>query len=241
LDSGIRHAVSGADYGSVRAGAFMGYRIIAELAGLKAHETTTDGLVTVDDPTWNGYLANISPSEFEQSFGKQLPESIVGAEFLSRYRGTTDPVTQIDPSRSYPARAATSHAVFEHHRVRLFSELIAGAADERRLEVLGKLMYQSHESYSACGLGSGGTDRLVDLVREAGPRRGLYGAKITGGGSGGTVAVLGTREAGKSVDDVAAEYQRETAFKPLVFSGSSPGSAVFGHLRLKRSMKGMSG
>ncbi len=29
IDSGIRHAVSGADYGSVRIGAFMGYRLIA--------------------------------------------------------------------------------------------------------------------------------------------------------------------------------------------------------------------
>src|SRR4029453_18545432 len=29
VDSGIRHAVSGADYGTVRAAAFMGYRMIA--------------------------------------------------------------------------------------------------------------------------------------------------------------------------------------------------------------------
>src|SRR5215468_10441087 len=35
LDSGVRHAVTGADYGSVRVGAFIGYRIIAEVAGLK--------------------------------------------------------------------------------------------------------------------------------------------------------------------------------------------------------------
>ena len=35
IDSGIRHAVTGADYGAVRVGAFMGYRILAELAGLR--------------------------------------------------------------------------------------------------------------------------------------------------------------------------------------------------------------
>src|SRR5262249_35253566 len=34
IDSGIRHSVSGADYGSVRVGAFMGYRMIAEMGGL---------------------------------------------------------------------------------------------------------------------------------------------------------------------------------------------------------------
>ena len=54
-------------------------------------------------------------------------------------------------------------------------------------------MYESHASYSACGLGSDGTDRLVALAREAGSRSGIYGAKITGGGSGGTVAMLGGR------------------------------------------------
>ena len=36
IDSGIRHAVSGSDYTSVRTGAFMGYRILADLAGLDA-------------------------------------------------------------------------------------------------------------------------------------------------------------------------------------------------------------
>ena len=51
---------------------------------------------------------------------------------------------------------------------------------------------QSHASYGRCGLGSDGTDRIVALVRDeaaAAALRGeapaLYGAKITGGGSGG--------------------------------------------------------
>src|SRR5215831_17410101 len=48
IDSGERHAVSGADYGSVRCGAFMGFRMItgADKSG--------------------GYLANISVDEFER-------------------------------------------------------------------------------------------------------------------------------------------------------------------------------
>ncbi|HKG94514.1 MAG TPA: galactokinase family protein, partial [Gemmatimonadaceae bacterium] len=33
IDSGVRHAVSGADYGTVRTAAFMGYRMIAAAAG----------------------------------------------------------------------------------------------------------------------------------------------------------------------------------------------------------------
>jgi L-arabinokinase len=94
-------------------------------------------------------------------------------------------------------------------------------------------MYESHRSYTACGLNSEGTDLLVDLVREAGPASGLFGAKITGGGSGGTVAVLGTRAAGSSIAMVCEQYARATNHHPQVFAGSPPGSAAFGHLKLK--------
>ena len=58
--------------------------------------------------------------------------------------------------------------------------------------------WQCHYSYNACGLGSDGTERLVNLVQEMQHRKtpenggpNLYGAKITGGGSGGSVCVIG--------------------------------------------------
>jgi L-arabinokinase len=234
LDSGVRHAVTGADYGSVRVGAFMGYRILAELAELNINEATPGKLVNIDDPRWGGYLANLTPSEFEQYYAPRLPERIGGAEFLHRYQGTTDAVTRVAAEREYAVRVATAHPVYEHHRVRLFAELLGAAVSERQLELLGELMYQSHASYSACGLGSTGTDRLVELVRGAGPQQGLYGAKITGGGSGGTVAVLGRRDAGDAITRVVETYAQETGHRPYIFSGSSPGSAAFGHLKLRR-------
>lgn len=95
---------------------------------------------------------------------------------------------------------------------------------------MGELMYASHDSYSACGLGSKGTDLLVELVRMYGVDHGLFGAKITGGGSGGTVAVLGSSDAESAVLDVAHRYAAMTGHEPYIFRGSSPGSAAFGHL-----------
>jgi L-arabinokinase len=234
LDSGVRHAVTGSDYSSVRVGAFMGYRMIAELAGLKVHRTASGQTIRIDDQNWAGYLANITPSEFEQAFARRLPESIEGAEFLARYQSTTDPVTRVAPERHYAVRVPAAHAIYEHHRVRLFAELLGARVNQRNLELLGELMYQSHASYSACGLGSTSTDRLVELVRQEGAALGLYGAKITGGGSGGTVAVLSDEEGAESVVRVAEKYERETGRYPQIFSGSSPGSAAFGHLKLMR-------
>lgn len=235
LDSGVRHWVAGSDYGSVRTGAFMGYRIIAELAGLKVvQDNPASQTVKILDDRWHGYLANMTPSEFEQHFARHLPDRMSGAEFLQTYSGTTDTVTRVDPARTYAVRQPAAHAIYEHFRVRAFAELLHATASERRRGLLGELMYQSHASYSACGLGSPQTDLLVQLVRQAATGRGLYGAKITGGGSGGTVAVLARHDAEAGVMEVAEAFERETKHKCVIFSGSSPGSAAFGHLKLRK-------
>jgi len=232
IASGLRHAVSGSDYTSVRVGAFMGYRIIAELAGLNVEGPDESGVVKVDDPHWHGYLANLEPEEFEQRFASLLPPQISGSEFLQRYGGTTDRVTRVDPERTYAVYQPTAHPIYEHARVRRFARVLHEPIGEPQLETLGELMYESHRSYSACGLGSGGTDLLVEMVRRAGAAAGLYGAKITGGGSGGTVAVLGRPEAEQTVQQIAREYAERSGHKTCVFSGSSPGACLLGPLVL---------
>ena len=227
IDSGVRHAVTGADYGTVRAAAFMGYRMIADLAGLEAQRE--GDRVTVDDPQWKGYLANITTDEFRLRFATALPERMRGDEFLSRYHGTTDAVTRVAPDRTYPVRQATAHPIYEQARVDRFATLLGElAARPVAAEELGRLMYESHESYSACGLGSDATDRLVAMVKEAGTTSGMFGAKITGGGSGGTVAILGTTAAEARVHALAAQYSHETGRVAEVFNESGPGAAESG-------------
>jgi L-arabinokinase len=232
LDSGTRHSVGDGDYGSVRAGTFMGYRIIAALAGLTVKQKCNR--IVIDDPKWRGYLANLAPSEFEERFAAKLPKSLRGEEFLARYGGTTDTVTNIDPRRTYAIHAPTAHAVYENSRVHRFAELLRGKLDQEQQIELGKLMYESHASYTACGLGSNNTDLLVEFVRSAGVDRGLFGAKITGGGSGGTVAVLGNRDAEETIAVVAGSFAVLTGLRPYIFRGSSPGSAAFGHVVVRK-------
>lgn len=232
IDSGVRHAVTGADYGSVRVGAFMGYRMIAELAGLETRRLEP-GRVSIFDERWQGYLANIPPSLWESAYRQHLPERISGAAFLQQYEGFTDSVTHIDPQREYAVRQPTAHPIYEHHRVQLFRALLAQRPVKvEQLTLLGELMYQSHASYSACGLGSSGTDRLVELIREAEPEVGLYGAKITGGGSGGTVAVLARRGTGEHIKRLADRYSRETGRNVEFLYGSSPGAVAWGRHQL---------
>src|SRR5438874_8217067 len=230
IDSGISHAVAGADYGTVRTAAFMGYRMIAAVAGLPAVRDGTR--VHIDDPRWGGYLANLSAPELS-AVSDVLPEEMSGAEFPERYDGLTDTATQVRPDRRYPVRRATEHPVREHERVGRFAELLGVLAEQPGAALeLGRLMYESHKSYGACGLGSDGTDRLVELIAAVGPERGLFGAKITGGGSGGTVAVLATSEAEALVRDLAARYRAETGRDTTVFTTSGPGAAETGVLCL---------
>jgi len=212
LDSGERHAVGGTSYELVRAGAFMGLRIIG------------------DQDRWKGYLANITISDFERDFLHRLPEEITGQEFLSRYSSTSDAVTRVRPTCTYRVRRATAHPVYERHRAEEFRERLAGSPSEEQWTSLGELMYQSHASYSACGLGSPATDMIVDLVRKEGPDQGLYGARVTGGGSGGTVAILGRADAASAIDRVRNRYRNATGYEPLLFSGASKGAASFGSL-----------
>ena len=232
IDSGVRHSVSGADYGVVRTAAFTGYRIIAAAAGLSA---TPEGTrVCVDDPHWSGYLANITPEEFTSRFEHLLPEQLSGKVFLDRYGGITDTATEVDPARRYPVRQATAHPIHEQQRVEQFADLLNALSREPRAAIeMGRLMYASHASYGACGLGSDGTDRLVQLVAESGPEHGLFGAKITGGGSGGTVAILGAADAEARVRDIARRYAKETGRLAEVFPDSGPGAAETGVLLLE--------
>jgi L-arabinokinase len=204
IDSGVRHAVTGADYGTVRVAAFMGLRMLAGLAGERAS-------------SWDGYLARVSPEEFAR-YEDRLHERMPGAEFLERFGATVDAATTVAPDRAYPVRVATRHPVFEQRRVERFLALL-GELDESpdAAMELGRLMRGSHDSYGSCGLGSEGTDRLVELVDGAGTRSGLFGARITGGGSGGTVAIFGTDAAASVVSGIAARYREETGRGGTVF------------------------
>ncbi|MBX2883405.1 MAG: hypothetical protein KTR32_25855 [Granulosicoccus sp.] len=225
IDSGIRHAVSGNDYTSVRVAAFMGYRLILDLAGIAPADVLAK---QINDNRWQGYLANLSVSEFNQDFYTDLPDVLSGSEFLKTYDATTDTVTEIDPAKNYAIRSCTAHPVHEHYRARVFSQLARTLASTgwqtEPARLMGECMFQSHTGYSACGLASDGTDDIVNRLRQAGIGNGIYGARITGGGSGGTVAVLTHVDAEDTVSSIAADYASDTGIGGQVFCGSSEGA-----------------
>ncbi|MDB5295274.1 MAG: Galactokinase [Phycisphaerales bacterium] len=233
IDSRVRHAVAGGQYGRTRCAAFMAHRVILHTMRQMG---AMAGRELVADPT-NGYLANLDPDDYKRIFRPRLPEQAKGGEFLLKYGPTIDPATRIEPDTVYEVRHAADHHVLEARRVTNFAKLLGeanamgpaavGSRDRGlALDKAGHLMYASHQSYGMDAmLGSAECDLLVSLLRDR-EKQGIYGAKITGGGGGGTVAVL--CETGDVVDralaDAMAAYEKETGRVPTLLAGSSDGA-----------------
>jgi len=207
IDSGVRHSVAGASYSDVRCAAFMGYSIIAHASGASQEELhAAKRKNDFSSLPFQGFLCSISVKQFEEALVHHLPDSISGKEFIETFAVSIDRVTAIDEEKKYHVRQSASHPVYEHERVNRFKQYLISLNQvpptENRTTILkhmGELMYQAHESYSLCGLGSDRTDEIVSLAKTA---PGVYGAKITGGGNGGTVCLLVDEEGKKSAHKI---------------------------------------
>lgn len=106
LDSGHKHAVGGhadegADYGSVRIGAFMGKKI---------WNTSRSGPEEADQQV--EYTTDLTPSTYEwvestDPLKPPIADSMTGKDFLAKYGSHDDPVTTIEPDREYAVRIPT--------------------------------------------------------------------------------------------------------------------------------------
>jgi galactokinase len=198
IDSGVPHAVRDGPYRRARCASFMGKALL----GLGPE-----------------YLTALRPGELQ---AERLPERLTGAEFLRLREGVADELTAVEPEVEYPVRAATAHPSEEQVRVETFLGLLDRPVNVSRARLLGELMAASHAGYSRCGLGTPATDRIVEAVRSAGWERGLIGARVSGGGSGGTVVVVGHREAEPVVRRLS------DALGARLVGGTSAGAASFG-------------
>jgi L-arabinokinase len=222
INSMVRHSVAGSPYSDTRIGAFMGKRIINDIRA-------RTGRGALD------YLTELSKVELQQQFAAEIPEQILGSEFLQKHKTHDDPVTKISPDATYRVAGPTRHPVEENERVLKFMDALRAAknGDAQSLIAAGECMYGAHESYrDNCRLSTDEVDFLVESVRQRGTKAGLFGAKITGGGTGGTVAVFGKLDAlKKHIPEIAVEYHRRVGVMPDIFEGTSPGAIEFGAKR----------
>lgn len=237
INSNVKHCVGGGEYGRTRCAAFMGHKMILQQMRKFGVEA---GRELISDPM-RGYLANLDASDYKRFFRGVLPESMSGKSFIEQFESTIDTATRVDPNLAYHVQSATDHHVLEARRVREFVRYLEEASAmtdqpsrKLALDKSGHLMYASHKS---CGesahLGAVECDVIVELVR-ANESGGLYGAKITGGGSGGTVAVLcdESARADETLAKVMSAYQARCGRSANLIEGTSDGGWWVGTQRI---------
>jgi galactokinase len=202
--SGVKHDVGASPYATARAAAFMGKRIIGRTLRRRL-----------------GHVAEITPAELAALPAGTLPESITGLAFLQRWGGVDDPLSVIVSARRYPVRAAAAFPIGENARAHRAEALLrkpgaVGRAD--LLAELGELLYGSHAGYGAMGLGSQETDEMVEAIRRLGPAKGFRGARISGGGSGGTVVVLLDKAARPRLEALMRRLRFRRDFTPVLLA-----------------------
>lgn len=84
---------------------------------------------------------------------------------------------------------------------------------------VGQLMYASHSSLrDDYEVSCPELDAVVDIALSIGPKGGVYGCRMTGGGFGGcTVALVQAGQVADISSVIAAEYEKRTKIKPTLF------------------------
>ncbi len=198
----------------------MGHRVILELQN-------EDGVRV--DPN-QSRLSSITPAEYVERYRDRMPTKVTQKQFLTKFgsvRGLNDG-DGANPKEVFKIRSRAEHHIYENKRVHEFATLLVRGRRGNTVESLlaaAELMFASHWSHSQrCGIGGVETDRLVNLIREAGASAGLFGAKVTAGGEGGEVVVLmrDDARAHAALAKAAADAEEASSQPVIIYEGALP-------------------
>jgi galactokinase len=84
---------------------------------------------------------------------------------------------------------------------------------------VGQLMYASHDSLrDDYEVSCPELDTVVEIAQAIGPKGGVIGCRMTGGGFGGCAVAMVNADAVTAISDrIASEYERRTKIKPTIF------------------------
>ncbi len=137
--------------------------------------------------------------------GKPSWRDVTEADLKDHWNGMGDPVNR-----------RARHVVGEISR----TQAAAAALARNDFETLGTLMAASHDSLrDDFEVSCAELDILVDIARKIGRAGGVIGARMTGGGFGGsTVTLCESGRASEIAATLTAEYQAATGLTPQIFA-----------------------
>lgn len=115
-----------------------------------------------------------------------------------------------------PVNRRSRHVVSEIAR----TQAAAKALERNDFEALGPLMAASHDSLrDDFEVSCKELDIMVEIAHRIGRKGGVIGARMTGGGFGGsTVTLCETNKASNIAETLASEYEKATGIKPQIFA-----------------------
>ncbi len=240
LNTGIPAKRSGETVLSLRLAGDMGLRIM---------ETIYRDLGRINNPL-HGYLGNTSPELYRRYFRSLLPRRLRGSDFLRSYGELSPDAGLVLPGEIYRVRAAVDHLVSEREHAENFLQAMEDLSEsapsivggrggtlpgssegwQRRLVLqrAGRLLLASQHSYRLrLGLSCPQADWLVNRLMRAGPAAGVFGARISASGGGGTVVAMldSSSQATDTLLQLVSDYPLEMGLPLEIQAAGAPGSA----------------
>ena len=211
----------------LRTAAAIAYRLIAERVGLVVRTGERGAPQAIDDPFFEGYLANVDPVTFASEFRDHLPEHIAGADVLERWGGVADDRVRVVAGETYPVRQAALYVLSEHKRACVAVDALTrtAAADARGVgRVLGAQLEQAYLAERGFEWSGLEAQYLITELRRRGPDRGVLGTRSSAFG-GPVIALVERGDDGeRALMEAVAAFEREYGRGVEVHVGSGEGA-----------------
>jgi galactokinase len=184
-----------------------------------------------------GSWGQMPPNEFEEGLRGHVPASQSGADWLKifkRRKEHADLAALVDPDSSYRMRANSEHLVRESNRVRRLVSNINEYSRTLRETFLGeggRCLQSSHRSLQEkCGISHSVADSFVQAFQEAGRQEGLFGTRLTLGGTCNVLVALVHQSARQQLRDLVDDFvaSNEHCEGGQVIIGSQDGGVLRG-------------
>jgi galactokinase len=177
-------------------------------------------LVPMSDPSVAILITNTNVKH--ELTGGEYAQRRAQCEEAARLLGVKS-LRDADAERVEAGRAKLSDVVYRRakHVVSEIERTVHAAEGVRASNwpTVGQLMYASHYSLKDdYEVSCAELDCVVEIAQEIGPKGGVYGCRMTGGGFGGCTVALVRADAIAAVSEkIAAEYEKRTKIKPTLF------------------------
>ena len=182
-----------------------------------------------------GSWGQVPPTDFEGGMRDYVPASVSGSDWLKifrRLKDTQELAKKVDSERSYRLRAAAEHQCRESSRARRFVSNLTEYGRTLRegfLVEAGRCINSSHRSLQEkCKIILPPVNEFLDLLRSAGRKEGMFGARLTEAGGSSVAAALIHSNSRQPIRDMVEDFCKQRKLRGNVITENEDGGGLLG-------------